>query len=245
MSQAANALQSLDVAPGTSGVDTDAERRSRKADNLSLAKLAPGDEFVRLVYAVDALNTRSEPAVLQFVAATNGEGTSSVAAHFAATVSAARSRTVLLVNCNPQAETDYPTAARQRSSLIEAYRTYGAIDDAIGPLPGNPNVMTARLADSAAALSSLDPGSLRHVFDLARRNFSLVALDCPPGSTCPASLALARYCDGTLLVVRAEATSKSAVVETKANLERYGGQIIGTVLNRYKTYWPRWFRKQA
>jgi Mrp family chromosome partitioning ATPase len=53
-------------------------------------------------------------------------------------------------------------------------------------------------------------------------------------------LALARFCDGTVLVVEAETTSRQSVDETKQALERFDGQIIGVVFNHYKSYIPRW-----
>ena len=81
---------------------------------------------------------------------------------------------------------------------------------------------------------------MRKLFDLAKKSFPIVVLDCPPASLTPKSLALARFCDGTVLVIEAETTSRPTIAETKQALERFDGQIIGIVFNQYKTYIPRW-----
>ncbi|HTB43040.1 MAG TPA: hypothetical protein VK741_05390 [Acetobacteraceae bacterium] len=215
-----------------------APRRLIRAGDAALVRQAP-QEFVRLVYAVDALKARDASFVLQFLSATKGEGTSLVAAQFASTASAEQSRSVLLVNCDPS------VATSQRPTLVEALQRHGKIEAAIGPSITAPGLMIAQLTDYAHPLLSIDAAGVRHIFDLAKNRYSIVALDCPAVSQAADSLALARHCDGTLLVVRAELAPKRVVKDTIAALDRFGGQVIGMVFNQAPAGRRSWFRRRT
>ncbi|MBV8651894.1 MAG: hypothetical protein JO255_10545 [Alphaproteobacteria bacterium] len=68
----------------------------------------------------------------------------------------------------------------------------------------------------------------------------MVVLDCPATTEHPDSAALARHCDGTVLVVRAEGVRQAVIRASKLGIERMGGQILGVVLNRRRKYIPEW-----
>jgi protein-tyrosine kinase len=213
-------------------------RGLNQALDAALVRQAP-QEFVRLVYAVDALKARDASFVLQFLSATKGEGTSLVAAQFARTASAEQGRSVLLVNCDPRVVTS------QRPTLVEALQRHGNIEAAIGPSITAAGLMIAQLTDYAHPLLSIDTAGVRQIFDLAKNRYSIVALDCPATSQFADSLALARHCDGTLLVVRAELAPKRAIKDAIASLDRFGGQVIGMVFNQAHTSRRSWFRRRA
>jgi Mrp family chromosome partitioning ATPase len=48
----------------------------------------------------------------------------------------------------------------------------------------------------------------------------------------PEATALARHCDGSVLVVAAGKTSQSEIGAARRQIERVGGQVVGLVLNR-------------
>jgi Mrp family chromosome partitioning ATPase len=191
-------------------------------------------ELVQLFHAINALNTHHQPYVLQFMGSVPGEGVSMIASSFVELASQ-RGKPVLLVDCNPSAAGT--TAA---PSLIDTFHETGTIDGAIHAEPGSPSVGLARLSTAEDARLNIEATDLRELFDMAKKSFPIVVLDCPPASLTPESLALARFCDGTVLVVKAESTSRPTVSETKQAIERFDGQIIGVVFNRYKTYIPHW-----
>ena len=64
---------------------------------LAAAVLSP--DFVQLHYAIEALRSEDRPIVLQFMSAGAGDGTSTVAAGFAAVAASERPGGVLLVCC--------------------------------------------------------------------------------------------------------------------------------------------------
>ncbi len=191
-------------------------------------------ELSHLFHAINALNTRHRPYVLQFIGSTPGEGVTTIATSFVQIAASHQSEPVLFVDCAANA-----SRGATSCSLIDAFREDGSIEAAIQKAPGCAKIRIARL--SVDGYLNIDAGDLEKLFDLARKAFPVVVLDCPPARLMPESLTLARLCDGTVLVVGAETTPRLAVAETKQSLERFDAHIIGIVLNQYKNYLPSWF----
>jgi Mrp family chromosome partitioning ATPase len=240
MSQASDAIGHL----GAHRADAagSVEPRVRRTIDHLITASPSRPEFVRLFHAVSSLNSRDQPFVLQFLSSTKGEGTSTVAANFVRAATAEHSRWGLLIDCAPRGRAMTQRPRSNRPSLIEAFQSSGTIEAAIHAVPGNSAMMVARLAYSANPLVFIDAAELRRLFDLIKQTFPIIALDCSPVDECPDSLAMARHCDGTVLVVRAETTPRNAIVETRVAIDRFGGQLIGLVFNRCRTYLPAWLR---
>jgi Mrp family chromosome partitioning ATPase len=192
-------------------------------------------EFVQLFHAIDSLNSRHEPYVLQFVGSVPGEGVSTVASSFVEIAASQAGNPVLLIDCNPSASN-----AAGSLSLIDAFLQTGRINEAIHAAPGHLGIGIARLSSTKDARLNINAASLGNLFKLAKKIFPIIVLDCPPATLSPESLALARFCNCTVLVIEAETTSRKVVAETKQAIERFDGQIIGVVFNRSKAYLPRW-----
>lgn len=197
-------------------------------------------ELVELFHAINSLNAQDQPYILQFIGSVPGEGVTTIAASFVEIAASQRTKKILLIDCNPA-----PRAAAQPPSLIDAYHEAGSIDAAIQTVPGHPRIKLARLSSAEDARLGIDAVDLRKLFELAAKSFPVIVLDCPPVSQAPESLALARYCDGTVIVVAAETTARPVIDETKRALERFDANIIGMVFNRQKNYIPRWLDRRA
>lgn len=194
-------------------------------------------ELVQLYYAIDSRRADNGPLVLQFVAATAGEGTSTVARGFAAVACAERSQPVLYVDCD-SGRTSMP--GDPESSLIAAFKAGQPIKGATVPVPDIANLSRAVLSPNPHPVLSLEAGEFRRLIDAVRNDFAITVLDTPAAMTTPDSVALSRFCDGTILVVRAETVKATLVESAKREIERAGGQLIGAVLNRRRMYIPDW-----
>ncbi len=73
--------------------------------------------------------------------------------------------------------------------------------------------------------------------------FRFAAIDCGAMYEDPAAAALAPLCFGTILVVRASASSHAAVRQTNLQIKQAGGNIIGAVLEDASPEMHRWIRK--
>jgi Mrp family chromosome partitioning ATPase len=191
---------------------------------------APSAEFVRLYLAIDALRTRDGPIVIQFVAAGSGEGTSTVAAQFARAAAFECKLPILLVDCTGS-ERDLPVLMEPGSelrSLLEVSKDTSAHD-----------VHHMRLADSRAPWAEFDTGPVQRAMGRARAEFPITILDCAAINQDPRSMTLGRFCDGTVLIVCAESALPTEVQKARDDILRHGGQLLGIVLNRWRSRIPR------
>ncbi len=222
-------------------------------------------DFVRLHYAIEALRSEGRPIVLQFVSASAGEGTSTVATGFAAVAASERPGAVLVVSCGePAAEAARaraaPTlvgaapalagAARRGTdgapagvpSLIEAVAAGQPAAAAVWRSASCRGLLRARLGVSAHPLMEIGSGALRRLLNGLGESYATVVLDCAP-ATSPDSAALSRHCDGTVLVVRAGVARVAAIDKARTAVERAGGHVVGVVLNRRRRALPSWLER--
>jgi MinD-like ATPase involved in chromosome partitioning or flagellar assembly len=190
-------------------------------------------EFERLVYAVEALRAADQPIALQFMGVAGAEGTTLVASSFARAAACTQPQPVLFVDCRSQ---------NGEPSLVGTLRQGRRLDEAVKPVEEQPNLAWARLAASAPSLIGRGGAEIAAVLETARDAYPTVVLDTPGAS--PFSKALSRLCDGTILVVEAGRTGSAAARAAKTEIERFGGQVIGSVLNRQREMLPHWLARR-
>ena len=200
-------------------------------------------EFERLFYAVEALRAGDRPIVLQFAGVAGTEGVTTVASGFARAAAAGHARPILFLDCH----LDRPPRAGPgtRPGLIEACRQGRPFAASIAAVQGLPNLRWARLAEEAVGVAGRGASEIRALMDLARQNHPIVVLDSPGVGNSPITAALSRFCDGTVLVIQAGRTREAAVRAAKVEVERFGGQVVGSVLNRHREVAPRWLARFA
>lgn len=191
------------------------------------------DEVVRLYYAVEALKMEDTPYVLQFVAATPGEGTTSTAWGFAIAASLEYRQSVLVVDCGGTAAPDQPT-------IIEDVSDRGEIGPAARPVSGVPGLCRASLSRFPSALLHVEGSLVQRIFDELRERYAVVVLDCPAAGTASDSLAMSRHADGTVLVIRSGQARRRAIERVQSDIARFGGALIGAVFNDRRETVPRW-----
>lgn len=91
-----------------------------------------------------------------------------------------------------------------------------------GPLPANPSEL----------LSGRRMGMF---FEELRSVVDYVIVDTPPVSLVTDATILTRYCDGVILVVRSNFTTRPEVELSKKNLEQVNAHILGVILNDYSS----------
>lgn len=83
-------------------------------------------------------------------------------------------------------------------------------------------------------------------------DYEYIFIDTPPALNLTDATVVARYCDGGILVVEAEAVSYKIAQKVKSQLERSGCPILGAVLNKvdvqkrkyYKSYYSKGYYKK-
>jgi protein-tyrosine kinase len=185
---------------------------------------------VALFYAIDGLRGSDAAYALQFVSAAAGAGTSTVAREFCMAAGMEYRKPVLLLDC----------AAGDGPSITSVLAAGGQAWDAASAVPDMPFMYSARLASGQNPLLALDSQDMHDLLALLKQRFAAVVLDCAAAAVESDSLALSRYCDGTVIVVRAEHGRREAVRWARDGVQRFGGKVLGTVLNRRRKYLPAW-----
>ncbi len=213
-------------------------------------------DFVKLHYAIEALRSEDHPVVLQFVSSGTGEGTSTVAAGFAAVAASERPGAVLVVSCAaPPVDAARAGVGRVGNagrrgahgapagvaSLIEAVAAGRPAEAAVWRDAACEGLLRATLGRSAHPLMEIGSGPLRRLLNGLGERYATVVLDCAP-ATSPDSAALSRHCDGTVLVVRAGTARVAAIDQARVAVERAGGHVVGVVLNRRRAL-PPWLER--
>ena len=81
----------------------------------------------------------------------------------------------------------------------------------------------------------LESDHFRSLINACKENFDYVIIDTPPLNSVADALNITKYCDGSLLVVASNSTSRKLVNDTIASLKRTETPLLGIVLNRVDT----------
>jgi Mrp family chromosome partitioning ATPase len=211
----------------------------------SPVSLAPGPlatPLAPLFAAILPLLDSKQGVVLHLVAATPGEGTSTIAREFAMLAGTTGHRRTLLVDAdrrNPQSARAFGCDTGQ--GLAELL--WGGVDDqdVLHPIPGTLLSVTSLIGERGPA--SLDAESLRELYGSLREQFELIIVDCPPIGEGAFSSLLPEATDGVVLVVQAEKTRPAVISRAKDLVEQAGGRVLGAVLNQRTNYIPDFLYK--
>jgi capsular exopolysaccharide synthesis family protein len=108
--------------------------------------------------------------------------------------------------------------------------------------PSNLSLIAAgRPPANVAQLFELD--RFEELIEEFRTEFDLTLFDTPPLLSYAETLVLAPKVDRVLLVAQAERTRGDLLAQSKEDLEKIGATIFGVVLNRKKSYGPRWLQR--
>ena len=81
----------------------------------------------------------------------------------------------------------------------------------------------------------LESDHFKSLVNACKENFDYVIIDTPPLNSVADALNITKYCDGSLLVVASNSTSRKLVNDTIASLKRTETPLLGIVLNRVDT----------
>jgi Mrp family chromosome partitioning ATPase len=215
------------------------ERSGRPAGGQQITR-APGPiavELTPLLAAVRPLLDDTKGAVLHFVAAAGGEGTSTIAREFALlAATTGRRRTLLL---------DAARGDLQTARYFECDTARGLIDgiwigydeaDLRRSVPGTSLSVACLVGERSNGPA--DAVTLSALYEQLRDQFELIVVDCAAMERGEYSTLLPDEADGIFLVIRAEGTRPAVIAHAKSLVEQAGGRFLGAVLNRRRNYIP-------
>lgn len=83
-------------------------------------------------------------------------------------------------------------------------------------------------------LQLLNTAKFKRLLDQLAQSFDYVLVDAPPIGTVIDAAEIAKYCDGSLLIVNYNAVHRRELIAVKEQLEQTGCPILGAVLNMVK-----------
>lgn len=207
---------------------------------------------------------------IQFVAAAEGEGTSTVAREFARLAAERSSRPVWLVDLDLLGDVQLTAVQMEPHRFGQVGGPASASPDgsmffAVQPPSRGPDGRAwqdARYLSAHAAMGrrlwvtrfrteALQPGQSVRVlratgwWESLRRHADWIVVDAPSTARSSAALAVAPLMDATVLVVSAERTDAAVHAGLRDAVESTGGACAGVVLNRVKVRPPAFLRAVA
>jgi Mrp family chromosome partitioning ATPase len=213
------------AAPGAAPRGPDRARSRAALVPFGAVPPLPADvqrEMTGLRVSLESALTERIPRVVFLAASQGGEGTSTVAAQFAASLAGDPRLRVLLVDVH----------ARRPA--------WGAPAEANGS-PRNLALMTLPVLPGNRAL---DAAGLREVLQSVASGFDWILLDGPPVLESPDAAPLTKAADGVLVVVQAGRTKRPVLARSVDLIHRAGGRVLGVVLNRRRLEIPEFIYRR-
>lgn len=194
------------------------------------------DELVNLYQAIETALPEGGGHIVEFISATAGEGTTTVARELAHAVASQVGRRVLVLTVRSPRGNGH---ARDGVSLNDVLEGGGDIRSAVRQAPGTSFLEATLWATEGSSRYLFDPDSMKEMFGKLTELVDVVIIDAPAALSGFAGLALARQASGIVLVVEAERTRSPIVEQARRSIEANGGRILGVVLNKRRFHIPR------
>lgn len=231
-------------------VDRKAERRLHNAAVASSSRHADSNELLessspRVVEALRYLVAREQlgdqssfPARLAVVAATSGEGVTTVSQTLASMIAHDLEAKVCWVDLNFASDESNAVGGDRHPRLVDVLTQRCRLDAAF-EATGNERLTFLRAGSAPRSRRPVLARStvLDDVFDQLDHLFQYVVLDIPPVLTSSESLALLRHARAYLMVVRHGTTTIPQVRSTAEELRTIPS--LGVVLNQFEPHMPK------
>jgi len=199
-------------------------------------------EMALLYQHIDSLLGGSPKKVIQFIAAREGEGTSTIVREFARTSATILGKSVFLFDADSPSTRPNPGETGSGDGTGS-----GDPDAADAIVPRDPPVGTA-----VCLIPQNSEGIRKHFYspqidsfwESLRQKFDLVLIDSPPFETSPDGPAISRRVDGVVLVLEAEKTRWPVAERLKDQVRSNGGNILGIVFNKRRYHIPEFVYKR-
>lgn len=195
-------------------------------------------KMVSLYQTIISLIGGSKPKTIQFISARPNEGSSTIIREFAGVAAGKLGKSVLLIDANRpnlQGEAFGITPSLDFETTVTSGRP---ASNAITRIK-NSNLHLAFLSTNISAPPSIiDTPEFDGLLSELSQNFDLILIDSPPASDAAEGLTLSPKLSGTILVVEAGSTRWQVSDSVQKRVVKYGGKILGVILNKRRNYIP-------
>jgi non-specific protein-tyrosine kinase len=208
------------------------------------ARVTEVDEYERLASKILHARAASPFGTVMIVSPDHGEGSSTIAARLAESLSTRGQLSVVLLDANfrspaPTEHHDIDAAVGLADVLSGAVVLETAVLD--GGTPKLRLLAAGRVDDDAPRL--LDSPRLTSVLEVLAAASDIVVIDGPPVLPYADALTLAARVDRVIVVTQADRTPRDRLERAAQELTAAGATILGAVLNRKASHAPPWLTR--
>jgi Mrp family chromosome partitioning ATPase len=216
-------------------------------DSVEQRHAEPGGELVQFLTPKDASqlihriqrSARNSGKLVEFIGASGGEGTSSIARDFALLMVRRSERPVLLLDLDIPVNGHLRWLAERATLAPEATRIGMPRGELrLHRLGNSPLLVSELVLDTYANEPQTDLLVESQVLDQLRGVFSLIVADLPPLAVSFEGIAFSAEADATVMVVEAERTRVPVALNLSQRLAETGARLIGFVFNKRRYYIP-------
>jgi Mrp family chromosome partitioning ATPase len=203
-------------------------------------------ELDRLRASIEVILGSGGRRTVGFMAATRGEGATTLALHFAFLMARIVERSVLLVDADMgRVSRGLSDALGDRSGLTELLRGEASPEDVVlGTDEPHLHFLPAG-RDQIRHVEAATSGRMRSVLEDLSARYDWVVVDMPAALQHPEAPMIGAACDGVVLVVRAHRTRRELVGRAVEELNVARCRLLGTVLNARKESLPGFLRERV
>lgn len=203
------------------------------------------EEYEKLANNIASLNPEGTMKTIMITCSVSGEGSSTVAANLAVSLSKNKTLKTLLVDGNFRRPTlhkhfglenkfgfyDLILGEKDPEGVLKRTKWPTLLVITSGEINNNPNEI-------------FEPHGLKYLISKLKEEFNYLIFDSAPITTYPDSLVLASRMDGIILVVQADKTRWEVAQKVKEQLEMVQANILGVVLNGRRYVIPKFLYKR-
>jgi polysaccharide biosynthesis transport protein len=210
----------------------------------------PSTDFLReldvLRENTEVLFSRNRRRVISFAAALPGEGTSTLAVHFAYLLARVAEKRVLLIDADmARSNLSLSESVGDCAGLTELLRGQGPLEKVILRTEQPHLHFLPAGRDRIRHVEAVSSGQIRPLFEELGGHYDVVVVDNAAVLEHPEAPLIGAASDGVVLVVRAQATRREIVQRALAELNFSRCRILGTVLNARKESLPGFLRERV
>jgi protein-tyrosine kinase len=198
------------------------------------------EAMIRLYQGLENALPGPGSKLLLFVASCLGEGSSTMVRELARVVSEKFGKAVLVLDADP----DHPTqhlflGVTPLHYLEEVLKKGLALETAIYRTRNGGTAVSLLSKNRKMIPELIDSLEIDDLLKQLKGSFDFVLIDSSPVTDSSEALAISRKVDGVVMVVEAETTRWPVAENTRQQIQKNGGNILGVVFNKRKFYIPK------
>ncbi len=210
---------------------------SAKTD-LMKSQIDIEDEMVGFYHTIDSAFSSKGKRIIQFMGSRDAEGTTTLIREFAKISAVIFGKSVLLLDSDLHQNSSILTPKEQEDNLMSFINGRGAVNRFFNQVDDS-SLFVGPVSKLGSSLSIIfNSPHISKFIDKLKDQFDLVLVDSPPANRSFDGVAVSRYVDGVVLVVKAETTRWPIVDNLKDKINKVGGNVLGVILNKQKYYIP-------